>query len=147
MSLFSALSSSTEVFPGPAFADPSSAKGAAGDKTKKAAVLKYLSARVAETEHALGWLKSQGDGAKYREEEGKAVLMRLIAVMVDNEGRLVGRCVPFDTSRVQEEYLNADPPSSLFSMVTVPRSKRTFATHFCPTWSHRPSLRGPTHRL
>lgn len=57
-------------------------------------MLKYLSARVAETEHALGWLKSQGDSAKYREEEGKAVLMRLIAVMVDNEGRLVGRCVP-----------------------------------------------------
>lgn len=88
-----ATSTSTETFPGPLFLDPSSAKGAAGAKVKKGVVLSYIDARAAETEHALGWLKTQGasDDVRYREEEGKAVLLRLIGVMVENEGRLSGR--------------------------------------------------------
>lgn len=86
-----ALKSSTAPFPGPVFLDPATPRGAAGDKVKRAAVLGYLDARAVEIEQGLGWLKGKGDDAKFRSEEGKAVLMRLLAVMVGNEGRLMGR--------------------------------------------------------
>lgn len=88
-----ALASSSATFPGPVFLDPSTPKGATGDKAKKAAVLAYLDARAVEIEQGLGWLKGKGDDAKYRSEEGKAVLLRLLGAMVSNEGRLMGRLV------------------------------------------------------
>lgn len=88
---FSALKSSTASFPGPVFFDPATPRGATGDKSKKAAVLGYLDARAVEIEQGLGWLKGKGNEPKFRSEEGKAVLLRLLAVMVGNEGRLMGR--------------------------------------------------------
>jgi len=86
-----ALKSSTAPFPGPVFLDPATPRGATGDKSKRAAVLGYLDARAVEIEQGLGWLKGKGNEAKFRSEEGKAVLMRLVAAMVQNEGRLMGR--------------------------------------------------------
>lgn len=93
----SALKASTTPFPGPTFLDPATPKSTAGAATKKAAVLAYLDARATETEHSLGWLRGKGDDRRFRAEEGKAVLMRLLAVMVANEGRLMG------SSKVEKE--------------------------------------------
>jgi hypothetical protein len=86
----SALKSNETVFPGPLVLDPSSAKGAAGDKKKKEAVLAYLKARVDETEMGLPYLKTSANATR-REQEGKLVLLRLLLAMIVGEGKLTGR--------------------------------------------------------
>ena len=86
----SALKSNETVFPGPLVLDPSSAKGAAGDKKKKEAVLAYLKARVEETEMGLPYLKTSANATR-REQEGKLVLLRLLLAMIVGEGKLTGR--------------------------------------------------------
>jgi hypothetical protein len=86
----SALKSNETVFPGPLVLDPSSAKGAAGDKKKKEAVLEYLKARVEETEKGLPYLKTSANATR-REQEGKLVLLRLLLAMIVGEGKLTGR--------------------------------------------------------
>ena len=86
----SALKSNETVFPGPLVLDPSSAKGAAGDKKKKEAVLAYLKARVDETEMGLPYLKTSANATR-REQEGKLVLLRLLLAMIVGEGKLSGR--------------------------------------------------------
>jgi hypothetical protein len=86
----SALKSNETVFPGPLVLDPSSAKGAAGDKKKKEAVLAYLKARVEETEMGLPYLKTSANATR-REQEGKLVLLRLLLAMIIGEGKLTGR--------------------------------------------------------
>jgi hypothetical protein len=88
----SALKSNETVFPGPLVLDPSSAKGAAGDKKKKEAVLAYLKARVDETEMGLPYLKTSANATR-REQEGKLVLLRLLLAMIVGEGKLTGRWV------------------------------------------------------
>jgi hypothetical protein len=87
-----ALKSNETVFPGPLVLDPSSAKGAAGDKKKKEAVLAYLKARVEETEMGLPYLKTSANATR-REQEGKLVLLRLLLAMIVGEGKLTGRWV------------------------------------------------------
>jgi hypothetical protein len=86
----SALKSNETVFPGPLILDSSSAKGAAGDKKKKEAVLDYLRARVEETEKGLPYLKTSANATR-REQEGKLVLLRLLMAMIIGEGKLAGR--------------------------------------------------------
>ena len=88
----SALKSSETIFPGPLVLDPSSAKGAAGDKKKKEAVLEYLKARVEETEKGLPYLKTSANATR-REQEGKLVLLRLLLAMIIGDGKLTGRYV------------------------------------------------------
>lgn len=86
----SALKSSETVFPGPLVLDPSSAKGSAGDKKKKEAVLEYLKARSEEIEKGLPYLKTSANATR-REQEGKLALLRVLVAMVIGEGKLSGR--------------------------------------------------------
>jgi hypothetical protein len=88
--LLLALSASSTPFPGPLFLDRKG--GAAGEKAKKANILSYLDTRAGEIEQGLGWLKGQSNVTKFRQEEGKGVLVRLLSVMIQNDGRLMGRC-------------------------------------------------------
>ncbi|QRV85774.1 COPII coat assembly protein Sec-16 [Ceratobasidium sp. AG-Ba] len=98
----SALETSTAVFPGPLFSDPGSPTkslvsvgvGGSGAKTKKAAVIKYLGERAEEIERGLGYLAvdgGSGPGPSERSKaEGKLVIVLLLKVMVENDGRLSG---------------------------------------------------------
>ncbi|GMK58029.1 hypothetical protein CspeluHIS016_0500610 [Cutaneotrichosporon spelunceum] len=85
----SALSTNSVPFPGPLVLDPATAKGAAGDKKRRDAVLSYLSARSEEIESGLPYLKSNAS-AKRRDEEAKLVMMRILTAMVEGDGRLFG---------------------------------------------------------
>jgi len=88
----SALKPNDNVFPGPLVLDPSTHKGAAGEKKKKESVIAYLQARAEEIERGLPYLKSSASQAK-REEEGKLVLVRILLAMVIGDGKLSGRQV------------------------------------------------------
>lgn len=86
-------------FPGPLFAgsiSPTIGLGRATGtqsnavKGKKAAVLKYINGHADELERGLGYLSSTKDVAERRSAEGRVVLLRLLAVMVDNDGKLSG---------------------------------------------------------
>jgi hypothetical protein len=70
--------------------DPSSAKGSAGDKKKKEAVLEYLKARSEEIEKGLPYLKTSANATR-REQEGKLALLRVLVAMIIGEGKLSGR--------------------------------------------------------
>lgn len=98
----SALDTSSAVFPGPLFSDPGSPTkslvsvgvGGSGAKTKKAAVIKYLGERAEEIERGLGYLAVDAGSAPGPSErsksEGKLVLVMLLKVMVENDGKLSG---------------------------------------------------------
>ena len=62
-------------------------------KTKKAAILKYINERADELERGLGYLSSTKDEAERRSTEGRVVLLRLLIVMIDNDGKLSGTYV------------------------------------------------------
>ncbi|KAG5642961.1 hypothetical protein DXG03_001843 [Asterophora parasitica] len=89
----SALDTSTASFPGPLFGDSSSTSlvlsGANTQaKTKKAKVTKYLSQRTDEL--ALGLRYLRPESIEGRRAEGKLVLVRLLQLMVEHDGRLTG---------------------------------------------------------
>jgi hypothetical protein len=91
----SALDSSTIAFPGPLFADPGTPTaslvrpGAAAQfKAKKALVSQYLLDRSAEFVRGIGYLQPSSEDR--RRLEGKLVLVKLLSIMVENEGRLSG---------------------------------------------------------
>ncbi|KAJ3551642.1 hypothetical protein NP233_g13043 [Leucocoprinus birnbaumii] len=84
-----------ETFPGPLHADPGppsssimKAGAATQAKTKKTSLLKYLSDRADEIAQGLGYLHS--GSTEKRTAEGKLVLVKLLRIMVENDGRLVG---------------------------------------------------------
>lgn len=82
---------STTSFPGPLLYDsiPGTSKiVGAGDKKKKEAVLMYLENRAEEVERGLPYLRTSGAGAgarARREEEGKLVLLRLLAALIQED--------------------------------------------------------------
>jgi hypothetical protein len=83
-------------FPGPLFADPGSVSTgiistgvAAAIKSKKTAVLQYLSTRLEEMEKGIGH-QSHGSLARQRMED-KVKLIQLLRVLVDNDGTLGGK--------------------------------------------------------
>ena len=90
----SALDTSTVVFPGPLFSDPGSLTslvrtGASSHtKAKKVQVVKYLGERAEEL--ALGLRYLSPDSIEQRRTEGKLVLIKLLKVMVEHDGRLTG---------------------------------------------------------
>ncbi|CDZ96496.1 Regucalcin gene promoter region-related protein (RGPR) [Phaffia rhodozyma] len=90
---------SSPSFPGPLFLDPATIKNAAGEKAKKASVLAYIDNQASEIEQGLAWVKGKGDEIKFRDQEGKAILLRLLAVMIENEGRLMGSDAAKDSVR------------------------------------------------
>lgn len=89
----SALENSSAIFPGPLLSDPGSPTtslvrtGAATQaKSKKANVIKYLEERIKETSQGLAYISL--DTPEGRQIEGRLVIMRLLKIMVDNDGRL-----------------------------------------------------------
>lgn len=90
----SALDSAV-TFPGPLHADPGppgtglmKAAATTQAKTKKTSLLKYLSDRADEITQGLGYLHS--GSAEKRTAEGKLVLVKLLKIMVDNDGHALG---------------------------------------------------------
>ncbi|KAF8628402.1 hypothetical protein AX15_003926 [Amanita polypyramis BW_CC] len=81
-------------FPGPLFSDPVTTTsslvrtGATSQKNKKAVIIKYLTERADEVSHGLGYLNP--DSTERRRAEGKLILIKLLRIMVENDGRLSG---------------------------------------------------------
>ncbi|KII88484.1 hypothetical protein PLICRDRAFT_60522, partial [Plicaturopsis crispa FD-325 SS-3] len=91
----SALDNSSAVYPGPLFADPGTPSttnlvrtGASQTKAKKARVIKYLEERSEELSQGIPYLHAGSE--EKRRTEGKLALVRLLKVMVENDGRLSG---------------------------------------------------------
>jgi hypothetical protein len=90
----SALTASAVAFPGPLFSDPGSLTSlvrtgpSSQTKTKKAQVVKYLCERMDELSLGLRYLNP--DSIERRRAEGKVVLIKLMKVMVEHDGRLTG---------------------------------------------------------
>ncbi|KZT67726.1 hypothetical protein DAEQUDRAFT_712916 [Daedalea quercina L-15889] len=91
----SALDTSAASYPGPLFLDPGTpttslvrTAAATQAKTKKARVIKYLEERAEELDRGLGYFHS--DSLEGRRAEGKLILVKLLKVMVENDGRLSG---------------------------------------------------------
>ena len=90
----SALDSSTVAFPGPLLSDPGSLTNlvrtgtASQTKAKKAQAVKYLDERTDEL--ALGLRYLNQDSTERRRADDKLVLIKLLKVMVEHDGRLTG---------------------------------------------------------
>lgn len=91
----SAIETSTAPFPGPLFADPGTPTTtlvrtgtSAQVKAKKAKVIQYLADRAEEISRGIGYLH-QGSVERFK-AEAKRVLVNLLKVMVENDGRLSG---------------------------------------------------------
>ncbi|KAH7341112.1 Sec23-binding domain of Sec16-domain-containing protein [Rhizoctonia solani] len=131
----SAVETSSAVFPGPLFSDPGSptkglvsvSVGGSGAKTKKAAVLKYLGERAEEIERGLGYLAVDAGSAPGPSErskaEGKLVIVNLLKIMVENEGKLTG--TPAIDAAVRQALV---PRLSAAPAVTSPNSQATSFT-------------------
>ena len=64
------------------------ATAAAQAKTKKAQIVKYLSDRAEEITQGLGYLHN--GSIEKRMAEGKLVLVKLLKIMVEHDGQLLG---------------------------------------------------------
>ncbi|KAJ7097910.1 Sec23-binding domain of Sec16-domain-containing protein [Mycena belliarum] len=92
----SALESSSASFPGPLFSDPGTptsglvrtTTASAQSKAKKARLVKYLSDRADEISQGIGYLHA--GSVEGRQAEGKLVLVNLLKILVENDGRLTG---------------------------------------------------------
>ncbi|KAH9842630.1 Sec23-binding domain of Sec16-domain-containing protein [Rhodofomes roseus] len=91
----SALDTSAASYPGPLFSDPGTpttslvrTATSTQTKTKKARIVKYLEERAEELNRGLGYFHS--DSLEGRRAEGKHILVKLLRVMVENDGRLSG---------------------------------------------------------
>jgi hypothetical protein len=89
----SALDIGEGLFPGPLFSDPGTPtaaslvrSGAAQAKAKKLKVAKYLDDRADELSQGLGYLHDGSD--KLQQMEAKLVLVQLLKVLVEQDGRL-----------------------------------------------------------
>ena len=91
----SVLDNSSATYPGPLFADPGSPTNslihttASQMKAKKAKVITYLEERSGEINRGIGYLHPGSDDK--RSAEGKLVLVKLLKVMVEQDGHLTGR--------------------------------------------------------
>ncbi|EKM55569.1 uncharacterized protein PHACADRAFT_144091 [Phanerochaete carnosa HHB-10118-sp] len=91
----SALDTSSATYPGPLFSDPGEPSttlvrtGASNQtKNKKARVIKYLEERAEEISQGIGYFH-QGS-VEYFRAEAKLALIRLLKIMVENDGKLCG---------------------------------------------------------
>jgi hypothetical protein len=91
----SAVDHASTSFPGPLFCDPGSPTGlvraavATQSKNNKAKVIEYLEGRAEEITRGLGYL-SQGSPER-RQAEGKLILVKLLRVLLEHDGKLSGR--------------------------------------------------------
>lgn len=117
----SALTTSTVQFPGSLVHDPSTPKGAAGDKKRREAVMSYLMSRAEEIERGLPYLKTSAN-KKRRDEEAKLVILRLLTALVEGDGRFFG------TPKAQEAIREAlQSPAS--DIATPAHANGLGATH------------------
>lgn len=90
----SALDTSSARYPGPLFSDPGLPTNslvrttASQVKAKKASISKYLDERADEIQRGIGYLNPGSEDR--RQADGKVVLVRLLKVMVENDGKLTG---------------------------------------------------------
>jgi hypothetical protein len=91
----SALEIGESAFPGPLFNDPGTPtatslvrSGAAQTKAKKAKIVKYLEDRAEELSRGLGYLHDGSD--KSQQMEAKLVLVQLLKILVEQDGRISG---------------------------------------------------------
>ncbi|KAL0581708.1 hypothetical protein V5O48_000290 [Marasmius crinis-equi] len=91
----SALDLSPSSFPGPLFSDPGTPTtalvrtGASTQmKNKKTRLLKYLSDRAEEISMGLGYLHA--GTAEKRQAEGKLILVKLLKILIEHDGKLLG---------------------------------------------------------
>ncbi|KAJ7219322.1 Sec23-binding domain of Sec16-domain-containing protein, partial [Mycena pura] len=92
----SALEASSASFPGPLFSDPGTPSTglvrttttSSQTKTKKARLVKYLTDRAEEISQGIGYLHP--GSVEGQQAEGKLVLVNLLKILVENDGRLSG---------------------------------------------------------
>ena len=89
----SALSSPSSSYPGPLLCDPGTpslslvrSSLSAQTKAKKTAIVAYLSSRADEIDQGLGYLSN----LEKRAAQGTLILVKLLKIMVENDGRLLG---------------------------------------------------------
>uniref|UniRef100_A0A8H7Y1B2 Protein transport protein sec16 n=1 Tax=Psilocybe cubensis TaxID=181762 RepID=A0A8H7Y1B2_PSICU len=89
----SVLTTSGTAYPGPLLADPGTSSISlvrpgqnTQTKTKKAGVIAYLASRASEIHQGLGYFVY----AEKQAAEDKLVLVKLLSIMVENDGRLLG---------------------------------------------------------
>ena len=94
----SAMNSPSSSYPGPLLCDPATPSLSlvrpslsAQTKAKKAAIIEYLSSRTHEIDQGLGYLSN----LEKRAAQGTLVLVKLLKIMVENDGRLLGTYVTF----------------------------------------------------
>ncbi|KAF8334307.1 Sec23-binding domain of Sec16-domain-containing protein [Cantharellus anzutake] len=126
----SAIEISTSEFPGPLFTGPSSLaiiKPTAGGviKSKKSAVLKYLSERVEEVERGLGYVSSSKTDERFS-VQGLAALLRALSVMVENDGQLSGS--PGIDRQVREALMSSATSSLAPHLLAMPSGSYGFST-------------------
>jgi COPII coat assembly protein SEC16 len=96
--LLPAMNSPSSSYPGPLLCDPATPSLSlvrpslsAQTKAKKAAIIGYLSSRTHEIDQGLGYLSN----LEKRAAQGTLVLVKLLKIMVENDGRLLGTYVTF----------------------------------------------------
>jgi hypothetical protein len=83
------VAATTTGFPGPLLFDPAVSKGSAAEKKKRERVLQYIDESVKEIEAGLPYLAStRGDALIRSEQEAKVVLLEIIRLMINNEGKI-----------------------------------------------------------
>jgi hypothetical protein len=83
-------------YPGPLFSDPVTTATSlvrtgpsTQAKTKKSSIINYLDERAEEISRGFGYLNS--GSIERRQAEGKLILVKLLRIVIENEGRLSGR--------------------------------------------------------
>jgi len=101
----SMLSTQTQAgtpFPGPLFCDQATVAAgvlvgaAANTKAKKTALLQWFDELAAEAERDVGYIGNDSVVGRAK-AEGRSVLIKLLKVLVENDGKLVGRYVTYFT--------------------------------------------------
>jgi len=89
----SALNSPSSSYPGPLLSDPGTPSLSlvrpslsAQTKAKKTAIVEYLSSRADEIDQGLGYLVN----LEKRAAQGTLILVKLLKILVENDGRLLG---------------------------------------------------------
>lgn len=102
-SMISTQTQAGSPFPGPLFCDQATAAAgmlagaAANIKAKKTALLQWFDELATEAEREVGYVGSDSLVGRAK-AEGKSVLIKLLKVLVENDGKLAGRYVTYFTS-------------------------------------------------
>jgi len=98
LSVISTQTQAGTPFPGPLFCDQAPAAAsmlagaAANTKAKKTALVQWLEEFAAEAEREVGYVGNDSVVARAK-VEGKSVLIKLLKVLIENDGKLAGRYI------------------------------------------------------